>query len=59
MAPTSLQVNWRNEARKFAPNLKVRIYKEGDRDLNNNELRLWGRGSRFIRPSYERGAKIF
>ena len=38
MAPTSLQVNWRNEARKFAPNLKVRIYKEGDRDLNTMSL---------------------
>ena len=38
VAPTSLQVNWRNEARKFAPNLKVRIYKEGDRDLNTMSL---------------------
>ena len=38
VAPTSLQINWRNEAKKFAPELNVYLYREGDRDLNTLTL---------------------
>jgi len=41
VAPTSVVANWRVEARRFAPNLNLRVFGDGDRELALAEL---GRG---------------
>ncbi len=38
VAPTSVVANWRVEARRFAPNLTLRIYGDGDREQALAEL---------------------
>lgn len=38
VAPTSVVANWRSEARRFAPNLALRSYGDGDRSLALAEL---------------------
>ncbi|MGQ0799695.1 MAG: SNF2-related protein [Pseudomarimonas sp.] len=38
IAPTSVVANWRSEARRFAPNLSLRMYGDGDREQALAEL---------------------